>query len=309
MDPLIYVLDVLVFAGIYALLALSLNLEFGFTGLANFGKVAFFMAGAYTYAVLANLGVPYWLTLLAGAVVAGILGAVISLPALRLREDYLAIVTISFGEILRLIVKAEDQLAGGVHGIVVPSACKFLGDSPREVGLANVLLVYALLAVVFLGLQLLANTPYGRVLRGIREDEVAVAAVGKNTVFYKMQVLALGSGIAGLAGGLFAQYLRYIEPYMFMPLVTFLVWIMLMLGGAGNNVGVLAGALVVELLNRGTRIAKDYLTLPVDPNNLQFILFGLLIVIILIYRPQGLIREGPMKTVARERATKWLSSQ
>ncbi|KUK40561.1 MAG: Inner-membrane translocator, partial [Clostridia bacterium 62_21] len=134
-------------------------------------------------------------------------------------------------------------------------------------------------------------------------------AIGKNTVFYKMQVLALGSGIAGLAGGLFAQYLRYIEPYMFMPLVTFLVWIMLMLGGAGNNVGVLAGALVVELLNRGTRIAKDYLTLPVDPNNLQFILFGLLIVIILIYRPQGLIREGPMKTVARERATKWLSSQ
>lgn len=160
--------------------------------------------------------------------------------------------------------------------------------------------------MVFIFLQLLASSPYGRVLRGIREDDVAAATAGKN-VLYK-QVLVLGSAVAGLAGGLFAQYMRFIDPYMFLPTVTFFVWIMLILGGPGNNWGALIGALAVEFMNRGTRIAKDYLALAIDPNNLQFIMFGLLIILILFYRLEGLLREGPVKTAARGKVSQWLSS-
>ena len=308
MDPVIYVLDTFVFVGIFALLSLSLNLEYGLTGLGNFGKVAFFMAGAYTWTLLSRAGVPFLGCLAGAALMAGVLGGLVTFPALRLREDYLAIVTLSFGEIMRLIVKAEKGLAGGVWGITVPSAFAGLAATPRLVAGANLLAVCATVALVFAFLQLLAHSPYGRVLRGIREDDVAAAAVGKNVVLYKAQVLVLGSAIAGVAGGLFAQYVRFIDPYMFLPTVTFFVWIMLIVGGPGNNWGALLGALVVELMNRGTRIAKDYLQLAVDPNNMQFIMFGLLIILILFYRPEGLLREGPVKTAARGKVSRWLSS-
>lgn len=306
MDPLYYLEDTLIFASIFIILTLSLNLEYGFTGLGNFGKVAFFMAGAYTYALSARAGFPFYLCLPAAAVVAALLGLVVTLPALRLREDYLAIVTLSFGEILRLIIKAEEGIAGGVRGIAVPPAFSFA--SLKLTALANILLITALLILVFLLVEALAHSPYGRVLRGIREDDTAVQVLGKNTSFHKASVLAIGSACAGIAGGLFAQYIQFIDPYMFLPPVTFLVWIMLILGGAGNNWGALVGSLVVELLNRGTRIAKDYLVLPVDPNNLQFILYGLLLILILLYRPQGLLPEGPLKTPARREAEGWPSS-
>ncbi|WP_334110079.1 branched-chain amino acid ABC transporter permease [Thermodesulfitimonas autotrophica] len=306
MDPVYYIEDTLIFAGIFVILTLSLNLEYGFTGLGNFGKVAFFMAGAYTYALLAQLGVPFYLSLPAGALVAAAIGLLVTLPALRLREDYLAIVTLSFGEILRLIIKAQEGIAGGVRGITVPAAFSFA--SLRLSALANIALIGTLLLGSFLIVEALAHSPYGRILRAIRDDDTAVQALGKNTFLFKASALALGSAIAGLAGGIFAQYVQFIDPYMFLPPVTFLVWIMLILGGSGNNWGALAGGLVVELINRGTRIAKDYLTLPVDPNNLQFILYGLLVIIILLYRPQGLLPEGPLKTPARKEAQKWLSS-
>lgn len=303
-----YLLDTLVFMGIFALLSMSLNVEYGYTGLGNFGKVAFFMAGAYAYAVTAALGWPVYLSLVMAALIAGALGAVVSLPALRLREDYLAIVTLSFGEILRIFVKAEQWLAGGVWGKTVPSAFAGLGLSPKTMAWANVLLVWAILAGVFLFLHLLMNTPYGRVLRGIREDDVAVQVLGKSLVSYKAQALMVGSAIAGVAGGLFAQYIRFIDPYMFLPLVTFLVWVMLILGGPANHWGALIGALIVEFFNRGSRIVKDYIALPFDPHNVQFVLFGLLIIFLLLYRPYGLFREKPMRTGAEVEVSKWQSS-
>ncbi|RDV83397.1 branched-chain amino acid ABC transporter permease [Ammonifex thiophilus] len=306
MDPLFYLADTLIFIGIFSLLSLSLNLEFGLTSLGNFGKVAFFMAGAYAYTLLAHAALPPYLCFLGGALIAGLIGLVITLPALRLREDYLAIVTLSFGEILRTVVKAEEGLAGGVRGISVP-AVFHLGSS-RADALANILLTLGCLALCFLLLQALAHSPYGRVLRAIREDEVAVKALGKNPVYFKASVLFIGSCIAGLAGGIFAQYLNFIDPTMFLPTVTFLVWMMLILGGAGNNWGALLGGVVVELMNRGTRIMKDFITLPVDPNNLQFIFFGLLVILILIFRPQGILPEGPVKTAARKEAQNWISS-
>ena len=299
---LLYGLDFLVFVGIFGIVALSLNLEFGFAGLANFGKVAFFLVGAYTYAVLSQIGVPFYLCLIAGALTSALFGLLISLPALRLRADYLAIAILAFGEILRLIVKAEHWIAGGVWGINVSPAISLAGASFEVDALVNIGLVYFCLLICFLVAQLLANSPYGRVMRAIREDEVAAEALGKDRAKYKAQVLMIGSAMAGVAGGLYAQYLQFIDPYMFMPMITFTVWMMVILGGPANNWGALLGAGLVELFDRGANLAKDYLTLPVDPHNLQYILFGVLIILVLLYRPGGLLKESPIKTKALELA-------
>lgn len=302
MDPLLYIFDLIVYVGIFGIVALSLNLEFGFTGLANFGKVAFFLAGAYTYALLSQIGISFYLCLIAGALVSAVFGLLVSLPALRLRADYLAIVVLTFGEILRLIVKSEDWIAGGDWGISVSRAISLVGASPRVNALVNIGLVYLCLLVCFLVVQLLANSPYGRVIRAIREDEIAAEALGKDRAKYKAQIFMLGSAMAGVAGGLYAQYLQCILPGMFMPMVTFTVWIMVLLGGPANNRGVLVGAMLVELFDRGANIAKDYLILPVDPSNLQYILFGVLIILVLFYRPQGLLKESSVRTKALELA-------
>jgi branched-chain amino acid transport system permease protein len=301
LNPLLYVLDIIVYIGIFGIVALSLNLEFGFAGLANFGKVAFFLVGAYTYALLSQAGLPFYLCLIAGALISAIFGLLISLPALRLRADYLAIAVLAFGEILRLIIKSEKWLAGGDWGISVSPVFSWTG-STLVYRLENIGLVGLCLFICFLVVQLLANSPYGRAMRAIREDEVAAEALGKARAKYKAQALMLGSAMAGVAGGLYAQYLLCIVPGMFMPMVTFTVWIMVLLGGPANNWGALLGAGLVELFDRGTNIVVGYVDLPVEPGNLQYILFGALIIFVLLYRPQGLLKESRIKTKAIELA-------
>jgi branched-chain amino acid transport system permease protein len=305
LDPIIYILDIIVFIGIFAIVALSLNLEYGFTGLGNFGKVAFFLIGAYTYAILIETGLHFIPCLIIAALVAGLIGSLISLPALRLREDYLAIVTLAFGEIIRIVVKAEHWIAHGVWGMTVPPAIFWQGASFRMTIVAHIGLVFICLAICFILVQMVANSPYGRVIRAIREDETAAATLGKSRFRYKAQVFGIGSALAGLGGALFAQYIGYIEPYMFMPMLTFTIWIMVLLGGPANNWGTLVGAALVELFERGAKMLKDYLLVPVDPNNLQYILLGLLIIFILLYRPSGIFKESQIKTKAVERASQW----
>jgi len=297
---LLYGLDLVVFIGIFGIVALSLNLEFGFAGLANFGKVAFFLVGAYTYALLSQIGVPFSLCLIAGALISALFGLLVALPTLKLRLDYLAISVLAFGEILRLIVKSESWIAGGDWGISVAPAISIAGASPRVGVLVNIGLVYFCLLICFVIAQLLANSPYGRVVRAIREDEIAAEALGKDRAKYKAQIFMIGSAMAGVAGGLYVQYLHYVLPGMFMPMVTFTVWIMVLLGGPANNWGALLGAVLVELFKYGTNLAKPIL--PIDPVNLQYILFGALIILVLFYRPQGLLKESPIKTKALELA-------
>ena len=294
MDLLLYVFDLIVFIGIFGIVSLSLNLEFGFAGLANFGKVAFFLTGAYTYALLSDIGVPFYLCFIIGAIISAIFGLLVSLPALRLRVDYLAIAVLAFGEILRLIVKSEKGFAGGSWGM--PVSPIFSTDSYLIYRLENIGLVFICLFICFLVVQLLANSPYGRAMRAIREDEIAAEALGKDRARFKAQAFMLGSAMAGLAGGLYAQYLQHVSPELFMPMVTFTVWIMVLLGGPANNWGVLLGATLVEVLDRGINIAKDYIHLPVDPSDLQYILFGALIIFILFYRPKGLLKESTVRT-------------
>ena len=296
MGPLLYTCDLIVYIGIFGIVALSLNLEFGFAGLANFGKVAFFLIGAYCYALLSQVGVPFYLCLIIGSLISAIFGLLVSLPALRLREDYLAIAILAFGETLRLIVKSEG-FAGGDWGIRVSPIFPYTG-SYLAYRLENIGLVFLCLFICFLVVQLLANSPYGRAMRAIREDEVAAEALGKDRAKFKAQALMLGSAMAGLAGGLYAQYLQYVLPGMFMPMVTFTVWIMVLLGGPANNWGVLLGATLVEVFDRGTNIIKDYIALPIDPSDLQYILFGALIILVLLFRPQGLLKESTIRTKA-----------
>ena len=304
-DPLIYLLDMVIFIGIYSIVSISLNLEYGFTGLANFGKVAFFMVGAYSSAILANFGYPYIVCILVAAAMAGLAGFLVSIPALRLRADYLAIVTLAFGEILRFIFKNEDWIAGGVQGITVPSAFQLTGIPIRFSMLIQIGIVYLSLALCYLLVQLIVNSPYGRTLKAIREDELAVQALGKNTFNYKTQVFSLSSAMTGLAGSLFAQYVRFIDPYTFEPFLTFSVWMMVILGGPANNLGAILGAGVVTSLERGARIIKDYILLPVDPHNLRIMLIGTLIILILMYKPEGLLKESKIKTSALEVSKKW----
>ncbi|TFG46935.1 MAG: branched-chain amino acid ABC transporter permease [Dehalococcoidia bacterium] len=306
MDPiLIYALNALVYIGIFAIVATSLNAEYGYTGLANFGKVAFFMIGAYSYALLIQAGVPWPLALALAAFISSLFGLLISLPAIRLREDYLAIVTLTFGEILRIFIKAEDWLANGVWGISVPPVFA-AGDFSTGLWL-NLVLVFGLLGVCFLFMTLLANSPFGRIMRALREDEVAADAIGKNRVKYKAQIFMIGSAMAGLGGALFANFVGYISPESFLPIITFTIWMMVILGGPASNIGVIVGAAAVQLFERGTIILKDYVTLPIDPTNLQNILFGALIILILMYRPGGLFKESKINTLGTRRAMRWLN--
>ncbi len=205
--------------------------------------------------------------------------------------DYLAIAVLAFGEILRLVVKSEDWIAGGDWGILVSPIFPWMGSS-LIYRLENIGLVFVCLSICFLVVQLLANSPYGRAIRAIREDEMAAEAMGKDRAKFKAQALMIGSAMAGIAGGLYAQYLQYVLPEMFMPMVTFTVWIMVLLGGPANTWGALLGAVLVETISRGANIAKDYINLPIDLNDLQYILFGALIIFVLFYRPQGLLKES-----------------
>jgi branched-chain amino acid transport system permease protein len=229
-------------------------------------------------------------------VFAAIFGLLVALPALRLRADYLAIAILAFGEILRYVVRAQN--IGGWRGMVHIAPVFPWTGSLLAYRLENIGLVCICFFACFIVAQLLANSPYGRAIRAIREDEVAAESLGKDRAKYKAQILMLGSAMAGVAGGLYAQYLQCITPGMFMPMITFTVWIMVILGGPANNWGALLGAGLVELFDRGANIAKDYLTLPIDPSNLQYILFGVLILLILFFRPGGILKESPIKTKA-----------
>ncbi|RLF18163.1 MAG: branched-chain amino acid ABC transporter permease, partial [Thermoprotei archaeon] len=201
-DVVSFVFDLLTITGIFGILAISLNMEYGFTGLANFGKVAFFAIGAYTAGILSRFqGVPFPLDVVCGILLAGLAGFLVSIPALRLREDYLAITTIAFGEIVRLIILNEDWLTRGPMGI--PGIPAPLRDvlAGREWLAFYTGLCFVVLAVVYWMCERVVNSPYGRVIKAIREDEVAAQALGKYTFKYKAQMFTLGSAIAGLAGG------------------------------------------------------------------------------------------------------------
>jgi branched-chain amino acid transport system permease protein len=298
-----------VVAGIYTILALGLQVQFGFAGLLNFGQVGFMALGAYTMAILVvKEGWSMWLAAPLAVVAAAVGGLLVGLPTLRLRADYFAIVTIAFSEIVRYVATNDTALTGGSQGTIalgsIGTASQYNGEWSRfqahvqtSLGLSSsdaamLVLVWGA-AVALLALSWLAlRTPWGRVLRAIRDDEDAAASLGKNTFAYKLQALALGAALAGIAGLFYAWEFSFFSPDDFAPLLTFFAWMILLLGGLGRVWAVPVGALVFGFIFAGTRflnfapftwVASD------ERAYIRLIIIGLIIVLLVVLRPQGLL--------------------
>lgn len=274
---------------IYALLAIGLNLQYGETGLINFGHVAFFALGAYASALLSLRGWPLLLTFAVAAVVAALAAVPLGLAALRLREDYLAIVTLGFSETMRLTLQQEAWLTQGVQGL--PGIPKLFGALGR--GTADLAIFLTLAAVVALAAWatlLLQRSPFGRLLRAVRDNEAAVIALGKDPARLKIQVFMFGAALAGLAGAFYAHFLSFISPEQFVPLVTFYVWMSIILGGVGSVRGALAGTLLLVAFLEGSRFLRDLLPgiAEVQMASVRLAVVGLAIILFVLYRPQGL---------------------
>ena len=309
-----------IMAGIYAVFSLGLNVHWGFTGLFNIGIAGFFAVGAYTAALLTtrppdltlfedfkfggnwaelfylDLGFDLWffLGLAAAALVCGIIALIIGYVTLRLRDDYLAIATLGIAETVRLFFLNEKWIANGSKGLYrIP---KFLGElvAPEHYDYLYVVVVLVILAILYSAIQQVVRSPWGRVLRAIREDEVAAEASGKNVMRFKLQAFILGAVIMGIGGGLFAHHFRILSPGTFDPLLaTFIIWAMLMVGGSGNNRGAVLGAFLVWGIWSGTQFLPGVFASP----NLRFLMIGVLIVAVILLRPGGVL--GEERRVAR----------
>ncbi len=286
-----YLLGFLTNAAIFTLFVLGLNLQFGFTGLINFGHVAFMGLGAYTMALLSVAGWPLLVAVPVAIAVSAVFGFLIAIPSLRLREDYLAIVTIGFAEIIRLVLNNEEWLtrgALGVHGYTVPFAD--LDLDPLLFRFLFLLMCLVFVAAIFVGMQYLTRTPWGRVLQAIREDEDVALALGKNTVSYKIQAFILGAAVAGLSGVLLAWFHHSIEPRYFLPLTTFIGWMIMILGGVGRNWGAVVGSLLYWGIFSASRSLESFMVLSgAQVGALRMMAIGALLVLMMMYRPQGLL--------------------
>ncbi|MBY5267774.1 ABC transporter permease [Spiribacter salinus] len=292
-----YPLFFLNLVGIYAVLVLGLNMQWGMTGQFNIGIAGFFAVGAYTSAILTTGPSDNWLGGFDLPFLAGIAGAVIvTIPiawvigriTARLRTDYLAIATIGIAEIIRLFFLNEGWLSNGTRGI--PGI-----DAPFDVGNAGYLLIVAVfVAGTYLLVEIARRSPWGRILRAIRDNEAATAAAGKDVARFRLEAFVVGSCIMALGGGLYAHFVGFISPEAFRPLYgTFLVWVMLIAGGSGNNRGALLGALVVWIIWSSTEVLADLMPTALIGSESAFRIFliGVLLQIILVSRPQGLLPE------------------
>ena len=277
-------------AGIYGIFALGLNLQWGYAGLLNFGHVAFMAIGAYATILLSMNGIALPLAVLAGMILAGVAGAFLGVATLKLREDYLAIVTIGFSEILRFLLLNEAWLTKGSFGLYgYPRPFQDL-VSAQDYNLLLMCIVIFALAAVYALLEILARSPWGRVLKSIRDDEAVSVSLGKNAFQYKIQTLVLGSAIAALSGSLLAFYLQYINPMNFQPVETFYAWIIVIMGGSGNNRGTIIGAILLWGFFSTTRFIEGYLYFsPSAASATRIVLIGTILIVLMMFRPQGIL--------------------
>ena len=289
-----YITAMLVFAGFYALMALGLNVIWGLGGMVNLGLVGFFGLGAYASALLTTkLLLPMPLGWAAGAIVAAAAGAGMALIVARLRGDYLAIVTLGFAEVIRLVASNEIWLTNGTDGISnIPGPWR--GDlSPQGFNLLFLGLVWSAVAIFFVLLARLSHSPFGRVLRAIREDEDVAAVAGKPVLSFKVRAFAIGAAVLGAAGALYAHYNAYIAPEGFAPLLTIYIVLALTAGGVGSMRGAVLGALFLITLIEGTRFLAAIIpgVSPVQKAALREGAIALTLILLLRFRPQGLIPE------------------
>jgi ABC-type branched-subunit amino acid transport system permease subunit len=291
-----YLTTLVVLVAVSALVGLALNLQWGVAGLVNFGVVGFVALGAYTTALLAP-ALGWFGGMLAGAALCALASTVLAFLSVRLEENYLAIVTIGFGEVVRIMLLNESWLTGGALGIAdVPRPFVSL-VAPANYDLVLLGFAVTLVAIVFVLLEVLVRSPFGRVLRAIRDDATVAAALGKSVLLLRIKAFAIGGAVMGLAGALHAFYLTYIDPSQFTSIITAYAFMAVIAGGRGSNIGLLFGAGTIMALLEATRFLKDVVAV-IDGTQLAALRLGLIgvgIVVLLILRPQGLLPEPQRK--------------
>ncbi len=306
------------FAILYILLALGLNIVVGFAGLLDLGYIAFYAVGAYTYALLAsphfNLHLPFWVILPIGAALAALFGLLLGAPTLKLRGDYLAIVTLGFGEIVRIFLNNLSRpvnLTNGPQGVAGIDPFRIDGfDFAQYQTLLGLqfsgpikyyyLLLAVVIAVIVINLRL-QNSRIGRAWEAIREDEIAASAMGINTRNVKLLAFAMGASFGGLAGGMFSAMQAFISPESFVLVESIMVVSMVVLGGMGNIWGVSLGALLLsfvpEILRWTVEPLQDALfgRQLIAPEVIRMLIFGLALVLVMLFRPAGLLPSAVRK--------------
>jgi branched-chain amino acid transport system permease protein len=288
-----YVVFTLTICGVYALLALSLNLIWGGVGLVNLGLAGFFAVGAYASAIATGAGAPILAGWGAALIVGAVVGLVVTFATLRLRDDYLAIVTLGFAEVIRLIALNERWLtkgSDGISGIRAPLKAEL---GLQGFNLFYLALVSTIVLLVWLLLRRLDASPYGRAMKAIREDQQLAAFAGKQVLRFKWQAFALSAAIAALAGALYAHFQSYISPDHFQPLITIYIFLAVTAGGVGRPSGAVLGAYAVVIFLEATRFATELMPglQPVQLAAMREILVGLALILVLHLRPQGLLPE------------------
>jgi neutral amino acid transport system permease protein len=301
-------------AAIYALAAIGLNMHFGYTGLLNFGQVGFMLVGAYGVAVsVSTFGAPLWAGVLVGIALSVVLALLLGLPTLRLRADYLAITTIAAGEILRYIYRSDfaSPVTGGVYGLTrfadpvysispLPAGRYGFGRlSYSDRALWIMIISWALVAAACAVMYLLVASPWGRAIRAVREDEEAARSLGKNVFGYKIQSLVFGGVLGAVAGMLLAVYTQAVQPDAYNPVVTFYLYTLLILGGAGRILGPVVGSLIFwfilvftdSFLRQATSsglIPASVIT-ATEVGAVRFALVGAGLMVLMIFRPEGIL--------------------
>lgn len=300
------------FALLYIMLALGLNIVVGYAGLLDLGYIAFYAVGAYVYALLASpqfgFHLPFWIILPIGALVAGLFGILLGAPTLKLRGDYLAIVTLGFGEIVRLFLNNLDRpfnITNGPQGINLIDPIKVAGfsfDQHVMLGMLKINSAYfyyylflILAALIMFVCARLQHSRIGRAWMAIRDDEIAAKSMGINTRNIKLLAFAMGASFGGIAGGLFASFQGFVSPESFVLMESIMILCMVVLGGMGNIAGVILGAFLLtitpELLRDVINPLQQHFfgRSVIDPENLRMLLFGLALIVMMIFRPQGIL--------------------
>jgi branched-chain amino acid transport system permease protein len=294
--------------GIYVVLALGLNVTVGFAGLLDLGYAAFFAIGAYTYAMLASpqfgLHLPFWILIFVAAALTAIFGLVLGAPTLRLRGDYLAIVTLGFGQIVPQVFQNLTKYTGGPNGISALDFPSFFGHSFGQNATPYYYVTLAALGCTLLLANNLRDSRLGRAWMAIREDELAARHMGINTTAVKLSAFAIGAAFAGVGGVLFAAKLSLVSPDLFGFQVSVLIVSMLVLGGMGNLGGVVVGAVLLALVNTTllpqiNGVVNGALHTNFDLTNYNFFIYGAILVVLMLFRPEGLLPNRERKAELR----------
>ncbi|TPK84056.1 branched-chain amino acid ABC transporter permease [Mesorhizobium sp. B2-4-17] len=308
MDLIGYGAFFLTTALIFSLVTLGLNLQWGLTGLFNVGLAGFVAIGAYTSALLTTpddparlggFGLPLLVGWLGAMIVGGLAAALTGMATLRLRSDYLAITTFGVAVVVQLVALNAQKLTGGPFGIgFIPRPFGGLAETPLLFNLSNLAVVSAVTLIAYLALEHLSRSPWGRVLKALREDERAAISLGKSARFYRVQAFAVGGAVMALAGALQAHFTGFIAPDNYLPILTFQVWVMLIVGGSGSNLGAVIGSILVWAIWAGSGTLTSVLFPPEQQAraaSLQIVAIGVMLCVILLVRPNGLFGDRPRR--------------